>query len=109
VFDEHNCQVFVRLVVELIRDPKTKADLPQFFDIWFQRGGITRDVSFMTIGLGGTALAVCVVSIAMDPTLTTAATGVAVSTSMVVGTSTALLTNRYLKEKHIEKGQKEIK
>jgi hypothetical protein len=63
----------------------------------------------MTISLGRTALAMSIVSTAMDPTLTTAAAGVAVSTLMVVGTSIVLLTNRYLKEKHIEKGQKEIK
>ena len=110
IYDEHNCQVFARLLVELIGDPETKVRFPQFFDVWLKRSGIIRDVSFMTAAVGGSLLAAASVgSVAIDPSGTTALAGVALSTSMVVRSSTALMSARYLKEKDIEKGQSEIK
>jgi len=110
IYDEHNCQVFARLLVELIGDPDTKARFPQFFDIWLKRAGITRDVSFVTAAVGGSLLAAASVgSVALDPSGTTAFAGVALSTSMVVRSGTALMSARYLKEKDIERGQNEIR
>lgn len=109
VYDEHNCQVFARLLVELIGDPATKAKFPQFFDIWLKNAGITRDLSLMTIAVGGSALAATIAVAAVDPTLATATAGVALSTSMVIRSGTALLTTRHFKVKDIEKGQKEIR
>ena len=109
MYDEHNCQVFVRLLVELIGDPATKADFPQFFDVWRKRAGIARDVSFLTFAVGASALAASAVATTVDPTMTTAAAGVALSATMIVNSGTALITQRYLKEKDIEKGQVEIR
>lgn len=108
-FDVHNCQVFARLLVELIGDPATKADFPQFFDTWLKITGITRDVSLMTVAAGGATLAGAVVSVAVDPTMVTAAAGLGLGSSMIFSAGTALITHRYLREKDVEKGQKEIR
>jgi hypothetical protein len=107
-YDEQNCQVFIRLLVEHIGDPATKATFPQFFDKWVKGAGISRDVSFLTIAVGASAMAATLAAAPMDPT-GVAFAGVAMSTSMVVRSSVALLTDRYVKEKRIEKGQKELR
>ncbi|KAH8885992.1 hypothetical protein GQ53DRAFT_809864 [Thozetella sp. PMI_491] len=108
IYDEQNCQVFIRLLVELIGDPATRANFPQFFDSWSKAAGISRDVSFLSIAMGASALAATLVAASVDVT-GTAAAGAALSTSMVIRSSTALLTSRYVKKKLIEKGQEEIR
>jgi hypothetical protein len=108
VYDEHNCQVFIRLLIELIADSDTKKNFPQFFDKWVKVAGISRDVSAWTIAAGGSAMAASLAFAPVDVT-GTAAAGFAMSASLVLRSSTALLNDRHRKEKMIEKGQNEIR
>jgi hypothetical protein len=107
-YDGQNCQVFIRLLVDLIGDLETQTTFPQFFDTWVKTAGISRDVSFLSIAVGGTAPAATLVASSVDVT-GTALAGVALSSQMVVRSSTSLLTDRYVKKKLIEKGQKELR
>ena len=69
---------------------------------------MTRDISAFTIAVGGSVMAASLVAAPVDVT-GTAAAGFAVSASMVLGSSTALLTDRHNKEKFMEKAQIEIR
>jgi hypothetical protein len=108
VYDEQNCQVFIRLLVELIGDPATKADFPHFFDKWMKTAGVSFNVSALSLAVSVSAAAAMLAAVPVDPT-GTAAAGVALSTSMVVRSSVALLTDRYQKEKRIKQGQEELR
>ncbi|KAF2469612.1 uncharacterized protein BDR25DRAFT_304344 [Lindgomyces ingoldianus] len=108
VYDENNCQAFVRLLVELIGDPDAKAKLPHFFDKWVKNAGITRDISILGIATGATLIGVGLVTAPVDFG-STAAAGFGLAGSMVFSSSAALFNIRDGKAKHIQKAQKEIR
>ncbi|KAI4862304.1 hypothetical protein F4820DRAFT_430997 [Hypoxylon rubiginosum] len=110
VYDENNCQVFVRLLVDLIGDKQTQAQFPASFDIWSKRMGITRDstVLIATAGIATVAAAASLVATPVDVT-GTAAAGFAVSASMVLRSTTALFNDRASKEMFIKKAQAELR
>lgn len=110
MYDENNCQVFVRLLVDLIGDKQTQAQFPASFDIWSKRMGITRDstVLIATAGIATVAAAASLVATPVDVT-GTAAAGFAVSASMVLRSTTALFNDRASKEMFIKKAQAELR
>ncbi|OTB05369.1 hypothetical protein M426DRAFT_10694 [Hypoxylon sp. CI-4A] len=110
VYDENNCQVFVRLLVDLIGDKQTQANFPASFDILSKRMGISRDstVLLATAGMATVAAAVSLVAAPVDLT-GTAAAGFAVSASMALRSTTALLNDRAGKEKFIKTTQAELR
>ena len=94
--DENICQAFVRLFVELIGDPDTKAILPRFFDKWDQWAKYANIAFFV-----GTAL---MAAGAVADFWSIAAAGFVLEN---VGAFSSLAA--FLKEKHIKKAQKEIR
>lgn len=107
IYDEKNCQVFIRLLVALIADADTRVRLPQFFDQWAKAFGLSRDVSFMTVATGGACLLASLIVAPMDPSGTAAATA-AVTIITTFGSCVYLFNERLKKEKTIEKAQQEL-
>ena len=110
VADENNCQVFIRLLVELIGDAETKVKFPASFDKWVKGAGISRDATALifTAGAATVAAGATLVAAPVDPT-GTAAAGFALSATTVLRSSTQLMTDRYTKEKFIKKAQQELR
>ncbi|KAI1760088.1 hypothetical protein GGR53DRAFT_511050 [Hypoxylon sp. FL1150] len=110
VYDENNCQVFVRLLVDLIGDKQTQIQFPASFDLWSKRMGIARDstVLIATAGMATVAAAASLVVTPMDVT-GVAAAGFAASANLVLRSSTALWNDRASKEKFIKKAQTELR
>ncbi|KAI2620765.1 hypothetical protein GGS26DRAFT_307644 [Hypomontagnella submonticulosa] len=110
VYDENNCQVFVRLLVDLIGDKQTQIQFPASFDIWSKRMGIARDSTtlIVTAGMATVAAAATLVATPVDPS-GTAAAGFAASASMALRSTTALWNDRANKEKFIKKEQAELR
>ncbi|KAI2617142.1 hypothetical protein GGR54DRAFT_215253 [Hypoxylon sp. NC1633] len=110
VYDENNCQVFVRLLVELIGDPKTQAEFPASFDLWSKRAGLVRD-STTLIATAGMATVAAAASLAVTPGdfTGTAAAGFAISANVALRSSAALWGDRISKEKFIKKTQEELR
>lgn len=113
-YDEHNCQVFLRLLVELIADSETKASFPIFLDKVAKALGNTRDGSFFAFAAGASLFAAGLCTLAVtpvDPTGTAAAAtaGFAIAAQTTLRSSTWLLTDRNLRGKKIKEGQKEIR
>ncbi|KAI1162139.1 hypothetical protein F5B18DRAFT_625383 [Nemania serpens] len=110
VLDENNCQVFGRLFVDMIGDRSTKVNFPPFFDKWVKTVGITRDSAALIFVAGASVVAAgaSLLFTPVDPT-GTAAAGFAVSSLTALRSTTALVTDRYTKEKYIEKAQKELR
>lgn len=108
-FDDRNCQVFIRLLVELIGSPHAKVEFPAFLDRWVKAAGNTRDGSIFAGAAGMVVIAaISVGSLAVDPTGITAA-GLAMAAQLTLRSSAWLLTDRDLKGKAIDKGQKQIR
>ncbi|KAH7311206.1 hypothetical protein B0I35DRAFT_514056 [Stachybotrys elegans] len=110
VVDENNCQVFVRLLIELIGDPTTKVNFPSYFDKWVKTAGISRDAAVLLFAAGASTIAATasLAATPVDPT-GTAAAGFAISTMNVLRTTSSLILDRRSKEKFIEKSQKELR
>ncbi|KAI1117969.1 hypothetical protein F5Y14DRAFT_447378 [Nemania sp. NC0429] len=110
VIDENNCQVFGRLFVEMIGDHSTKVNFPPFLDKWVKAAGMTRDASSLLFITGASVLAAGATLLAtpVDPT-GTAAAGFAVASMTALRSTTALVADRYTKEKYIEKAQKALR
>ncbi|KAG9257512.1 uncharacterized protein F5Z01DRAFT_646122 [Emericellopsis atlantica] len=110
VYDENNCQVFLRLLVDLIGDHATRAAFPAFLDQFVKWAGIGRDAAFYTFAAGASVFAAAVsLTVAPVDTSGTAAVAFAASTQMVLQNSTALLKLRHGKEKFIKKAQEDIR
>jgi hypothetical protein len=110
VYDENNCQVFLRLLVDLIGDHSTRADFPAYFDKFVKWAGVGRDVAFYTFAAGASVFAAGVsLTVAPVDTSGTAALAFAASTTSVLHNSTALLNLRHSKEKFIKKAQEAIR
>lgn len=108
-YDDRNCQVFIRLLVELIGSPGARAEFPAFLDKWVKGAGNTRDGSFFAVAAGATTFAALGVgSLVLDPTGVTAA-GFMLAAQTTLRSSTWLLTERHLKGEAIKDGQKEIR
>ncbi|KAH8837529.1 hypothetical protein MCOR27_009892 [Pyricularia oryzae] len=109
VFDENNCQVFVRLLVDLIGDGDAQKRLPKFFDKWVRRGGILRDVAVVTfVGAAAiTAVGLTVVSAGTAAPVAAAGFGLAANTALRGATGSANL--RYGKDKFMAKAQQELR
>lgn len=103
VHDENNCQVFIRLLVDLIGSKQTQAEFPGTFDKYVKRAGGTRDFVFL---FGATAATLAAATV--DPS-GVAAAGFFMGAAQVVRSSTALWTDRYAKEKFIRKAQEELR
>jgi hypothetical protein len=108
ITDENNCQVFIRMLVELIGDQETQVRFPQSFDIWVKRAGISRDVSALTMVAGGVVMATTAATATMDPTPASMA-GLAISTNLVAGSVTALSYYRYRRDKFVKDAQAELR
>ncbi|KAI1170403.1 hypothetical protein F4777DRAFT_569343 [Nemania sp. FL0916] len=110
VIDEKNCQVFGRLFVDMIGDRNTKVNFPPFFDKWIKTAGITRDATALVFVAGASVVAAgaSLLFTPVDPT-GTAAAGFAVSSLTALRSTTALVSDRYTKEKYIEKAQKDLR
>lgn len=73
-YQEHNCQVFGRLLIELIGNKEAKVEFPAALDRWLEGAGIAWDTG-MTASYGVmTLLLIGACSIAVDPTGTICAT-----------------------------------
>ncbi|KAI1213538.1 uncharacterized protein F4807DRAFT_269963 [Annulohypoxylon truncatum] len=110
VYDENNCQVFIRLLVDLIGNKQTQAEFPGFFDQYVKRAGTTRDSVFLlgTAAAATVAATVTFMAAPVDPT-GTAAAGFALSAGMVLRSSTALWSDRIIKDKYIKEAQEELR
>lgn len=110
VADENNCQVFIRLLVELVGDADTKVKFPASFDKWVKGAGISRDATVLvfTAGAATVAAGASLIAAPVDPS-GAAAAGFAVSASTVLRTSTQLMTDRYTKEKFIQKAREGLR
>ncbi|KAG8159509.1 hypothetical protein KVR01_010146 [Diaporthe batatas] len=108
-YDDRNCQVFIRLLVELIGSPGARAEFPAFLDRWVKGAGNTRDGSFFAVAAAASTFAALGVgSLALDPTGITAA-GFMLAVQTTLRSSTWLLTERHLKGEAIKDGQQEIR
>lgn len=94
----------------MIGDRSTKVNFPPFFDKWVKTVGITRDSAALIFVAGASVVAAgaSLLFTPVDPT-GTAAAGFAVSSLTALRSTTALVTDRYTKEKYIEKAQKELR
>ncbi|KAI1370822.1 hypothetical protein F4677DRAFT_451003 [Hypoxylon crocopeplum] len=110
VYDENNCQVFVRLLVDLIGNKQTQAEFPAAFDVWVKNAGTTRDSTVLvaTAAMATVAATASLLATPVDPT-GTAAAGFAVSAGLALRSSAALWTDRLSKEKFIKKAQEELR
>ncbi|KAF1922231.1 uncharacterized protein M421DRAFT_96869 [Didymella exigua CBS 183.55] len=57
VYDEYNCQVFIRLLVEIIGDYNARANFPAFLDKWVKGAQNTRDGGSFAFAAGATLIA----------------------------------------------------
>lgn len=110
MYDENNCQVFIRLLVDLIGNKDTRASFPSFFDIWVKKAGITRDSAALAATAGMVTMAAGLsLSVAPVDGGATAAAGFAVAATTALQATTALFTDRHSKEKFIQKAQEELR
>lgn len=107
-YDEYNCQVFVRLLVELIGDQTAKAEFPAFLDKWVKGAGNTRDGGFFAFAAGASLLAAGLTTAVADGGATAAA-GFALAAQTTLRSTAWLLTERDNRAKKIKEGQKEIR
>jgi hypothetical protein len=108
-YAEQNCQLFVRLLLELVGDAQAITfTLPQSFHIWVKTAGISRNFSAMALMAGFSAMATSAAATPVDPT-GTAFAALAVSSSVVVSTSLNALAHRRRKERAIVKGQGNVR
>ncbi|KAK7416200.1 hypothetical protein QQX98_005397 [Neonectria punicea] len=110
VYDENNCQVFVRLLVDLIGNNDTKASFPSFFDKLVKGAGVTRD-SFVLAAAAGMITVAAGASLVAAPVDggATAAAGFALASSMTLRSTTTLLNDRHSKGEFVRKAQEELK
>ncbi len=106
--DFKNCQVFVRLLVDLIGDSAAKGKLPQFLDKWVRNLSLARHFTVLGIVGGATLMAVGLVTVPVDMG-STAAAGFALAGGTVCSSTIGLVNARAGKEKHIKKSQDEIR
>ena len=107
-YDKYNCQVFIRLLVELIGDQNTKDNFPHFLDQWLKAAGNTRDGSFFAFAAGATMIAATVAVLGTDGGAFAAA-GFAIAANTTLRSSAWLLTERAGRSKKIKEGQEEIR
>ncbi|KAF3050170.1 hypothetical protein E8E11_002966 [Didymella keratinophila] len=107
-YDEYNCQVFVRLLLELIGDQNTKAAFPAFLDKWIKAAGNSRDGGFFTFAAGASMMAAGLAFMGTDGGATSAA-GFALAAQTTLRSTAWLLTERDNRGKKIKEGQKEIR
>ncbi|KAM0446232.1 hypothetical protein ACHAQK_001149 [Fusarium lateritium] len=110
VYDENNCQVFIRLLVELVGDADVKARFPTFFSEEVKKAGIARDSTFLiaTAGMATVAAGTSLMFAPVDPSGASAA-GFFIAASTALRSTTALWTARINKEEFIKKAQAELR
>ncbi|KPM40829.1 hypothetical protein AK830_g5692 [Neonectria ditissima] len=110
VYDENNCQVFIRLLVDLIGNNETRARFPASFDIWVKRAGMTRDSTALaaTAGMITVAAGVSLLAAPVDGGATAAA-GFGLAATTALRSTTALFTDRHSKGEFIRKAQEELR
>ncbi|KAK7433060.1 hypothetical protein QQZ08_000533 [Neonectria magnoliae] len=110
VYDENNCQVFIRLLVDLIGNNDTKANFPAFFDKLVKGVGVTRD-SFVLAAAAGMITVAAGASLVAAPVDggATAAAGFALASSMTLRSTSTLLNDRHSKGEFVRKAQEELK
>lgn len=88
--DDKNCQMFVRILVDVIGDQKTRAEFPTFFDEWASSWGAT------VLFVGG-----AIAAIPLD--MGASAAAAVFTTSLGMGTTGGLMmVASYMKEKKIK-------
>lgn len=107
-YDEYNCQVFIRLLIELIGDQNAKVEFPQFLDQWVRGAGNTRDGGFFAFTAGAILIAAGATFMGADGGATAAA-GFAIAAGTTLRSATWLLTERDNRSKKIKEGQKDIR
>ncbi|KAH6645122.1 hypothetical protein BKA67DRAFT_670665 [Truncatella angustata] len=110
VYDENNCQVFTRLLVDMLGNEQTKVDFPTQFDKVVKAVGNTRDGAALavTAGMITVAAGASLVMVPVDGGAT-AAVGFALAAQTALRSTTALLAVRHSKEKAMWKSQEELK
>ena len=107
-YDEYNCQVFIRLLVELIGSQTTKAQFPYCLDQMVKGAGNTRDGGFFAFAAGATLIAAGATFMGADGGATAAA-GFALAANTTLRSTAWLLTERDNRAKKIKEGQKDIR
>ena len=107
MLDEGNCQVFARLLVQVIGDSDANANLGHFFDLWVRNAGITLNFAILGVIGGATLMAVGLVTSTADGGATAAA-GFSVAASTVCSSIAGMASMKHRKEKRIKKAQKAI-
>ncbi|KAG5664903.1 hypothetical protein KAF25_008637 [Fusarium avenaceum] len=110
VYDENNCQVFIRLLVDLVGDADVKAKFPTFFSEEVKKAGIARDSTFLiaTAGMATVAAGTSLMFAPVDPSGASAA-GFFIAASTALRSTTSLWTARINKEEFIKKAQTELR
>ncbi len=103
-----NCQVFIRLLVDLIGDAAANKELPQFLDKWVRNLSIARHATVLGIVGGATLMAVGLVTGPADMG-STAAAGFAMAGGTVCSATMGIVNRRAGIEKHIKKSTEEIR
>lgn len=107
-YDKHNCQVFIRLLVELIGSQAVKVNFPHFLDQWLKGIGNTRDTGFLTFAAGASMIAASVAMMGVDGG-SIAAAGFAIAVGTTLNGATFLLKTRRNQEEKIKLGQRQIR
>ncbi|KAM0351842.1 hypothetical protein ACHAPU_002355 [Fusarium lateritium] len=110
VYDENNCQVFIRLLVELVGNAEVKAKFPTFFSEEVKKAGIARDSTALiaTAGMATVAAGTSLMFAPVDPSGASAA-GFFIAASTALRSTTALWSARINKEEFIKSAQAELR
>ena len=108
IYDEYNCQVFIRLLVEIIGDQAARTNLPAFLDKMVKNAQNARDGGSFALAAGATMIAAGLTTWVVDGGATAAA-GFAIAAQTTLRASAWLLTERDGRAKKIKEGQKKAK
>ncbi|KIL92172.1 hypothetical protein FAVG1_04579 [Fusarium avenaceum] len=110
VYDENNCQDFIRLLVDLVGGADIKAKFPTFFSEEVKKAGIARDCTFLiaTAGMATVTAGTSLMFAPVDPGGASAA-GFFIAASTALRSTTALWTARINKEEFIKKTHAELR